>query len=360
MPDPIEVTRDAPAMPQAPVDPNVRLPEGARRAAEAADAIHKQAYQTPAPAPEPAPAPAPAAAAPAPEPAPAPAHEPAPAPAAEPTREDFTAAPDLQRKYDALVASMNGRLKQKDAVITSQNEQLEAMGQELQRVTVALESRGNVPQPATPTQLTDADREFAGDQLIDIVRKVATEAVAPVQQQLQTTQKVSAVNAKAQFYAYLDAQIPEWRALNRDPEFLGWLRLPDVYAGRVRQALLTEAVKSTDGPRALQFFKGFMSEAGRTPSPQPTPEPQPAPRQAATTLEALAAPGRAKPAGGTTPAATPAANEPTIYTRQDISNFYAHKRLFLQNKGLYAGNKAEMDRVEHDIVRAQTENRVRG
>lgn len=354
MPDNVDVIRDASSMPQAPIDPHVRVPDSVRRATEAAEALHKQAYETPAPEVVVAAPLAPTA------PQPEPVVVPPPVVAQpEPTSADFAASPDLQGKYDRMVQSMNGRLKQRDDAIAGMQDQLNAMGQELQRATHALDQRGNSPQPPIASDLTTEEREFAGDQLLDIVRKVAGEVVAPVAKQQQNVQQNQKRTASQQFYATLDGAMPAWREINKDPDFIGWLRLPDVYAGRVRKVLLDDAVQSADGPRALAFFKGFMSEKGLSPSPPLVPEPQPAPqRQAAKTLEELAAPGRAQPAGGT--ATAPAATEKPTYTRQDISNFYAHKRLFSKGQGYYAGKADEMNQTERDIIVAQGEGRVRG
>lgn len=358
MPDNVDVTRDQRPMPQGRLDPDVKLPASVQRQIEAANTAIAAANLAP-PTPEVV-APPLAPTAEQPEPAPTPTPAPPPAPEPEPSREAFSSDADLQGKYDRMVQSMNGRLKQRDDTIAGMQDQLNAMGLELQRATAVLEQRGTSPQIPAPTSLTPEDREFAGDQLLDIVRKVAGEVVAPVVTQQQNVQKTQQRTASQMFYSAMDSAMPDWRDINRNEDFKAWLRLPDVYAGRVRQALLNEAVKAADAPRAIAFFKGFKSEKGLSPSPQPTPEPQPAPqRQAATTLEALAAPGRAQPAGGSPPQ-QPAATEKPTYTRQDISNFYAHKRLFPKGQGYYAGKQTEMDATERDIVQAQHEGRIKG
>src|SRR5579859_7658380 len=84
MVDNVDVTRDARPMPLGGLDPNVPMPPGVARQIAAAEAIHRQAYQTPEappmqddPAPQPQPQPPPAQVT-------APVTEAQPAPAADP------------------------------------------------------------------------------------------------------------------------------------------------------------------------------------------------------------------------------------------------------------------------------------
>ena len=164
-------------------------------------------------------------------------------------------------------------------------------------------------------------------ELIDVVKRAAREAVSPdiqnIQQQNQRfSQQVTRQNTQS-LYGALDAQVPDWRAVNTNPRFKLWCRSPDIYSGELRGKLLNTAFQAADAPRVVAFFKGFLHEevaTGNAPGPQS--EPQPAPRQAAVNLETLAAPGRAKPATGDTPASS--ADKP-VFTRAQISHFYSSK-----------------------------------
>jgi hypothetical protein len=115
----------------------------------------------------------------------------------------------------------------------------------------------------------------------------------------------------------------------------------------------------------VAIFKDFVTEVratggvvpGTQPAAQQQVQDQQQSRQAAVNLETLAAPGRARPAGGDTPN-TPA--EKPTYTRQQIAQFYADKRRAIQGQGPYAGRDQEAARIEADIMAAQMEGRVRG
>jgi hypothetical protein len=167
------------------------------------------------------------------------------------------------------------------------------------------------------------------------------------------TQRVQSTG-KRELFAAMDQHVPEWRHINRDARFIGWLRLQNIYTGQPRKVTLDNAVKDADASRAIAVFKDFLAEAAATgqmvPAAQTQQQAQPAPHVAALALDTLAAPGRARPASGDTQMP---ADKPT-YTRAQITEFYANSR-----KGLYAGREAEYRAIEADLQRAQVEGRIR-
>ena len=59
----------------------------------------------------------------------------------------------------------------------------------------------------------------------------------------------------------LDGAVPNWREINRHPQWLEWLQEPDPYSRVKRQRLLDEAVERGDANRVIAFFNGFLGEA---------------------------------------------------------------------------------------------------
>ena len=148
----------------------------------------------------------------------------------------------------------------------------------------------------------------------------------------------------------MNEQLPNWREVNVNPEFLNWLKLPDPYSGAIRHDLLKAAHERNDAPRTLAFFKGFLAEeAATTPAERGPDLPDGASVQQKVSLESLAAPGRAK-----TAAATSAPAEKPSFTRAQISKFYADSAA-----GRYRGKEAEKDRIERQIFEAEREGRIR-
>ena len=374
MPEPAERVVDARPMPQNRIDPDVKLPPSVRAAAEAAEALHKAAYSPPA-EPQPEPSTPPVAAEPAP---PAPEVQPTPVPAPAPpppqpvvddptVRAPFDPNIDSQGYYHRYI-SMQGRWRGSQDEVTRLRTEVQAIGDELIRTQQMLASQppppyqnGHAAPPPTPppSLITPHDEQQFGTEVIDLARRVARETLAPELQSLRGENEQLRTQlqrtGKQGLFATLDERVPKWREINVDPSFKRWLSLPDIYSGGVRQRLLDAAVAAADAPRVVAFFTGFLREAaqGQPSQPQPAPspaEPPPAARQPPLSLEALAAPGRARPA----PGEQPAVGDKPVYTRAQISKFYADVR-----RGAYAGRETEKSAIERDIFAAQTEGRVR-
>jgi hypothetical protein len=190
-----------------------------------------------------------------------------------------------------------------------------------------------------------------------VVTRAARQALEPKlnalqQENRELRQRVSQTGTTSVHDA-LDAKLPEWHEINRDPRFHQWLSLPDVYSGVIRNNLLRTAFQAADAPRVLTFFKGFLAEeaaTGNAPAPQQN-EPVTPPRVAAVPLENLAAPGKARPASGTPPSAP--ADVPS-FTRAQVASFYDAVR-----KGAYNGREAEKIQYEKQIFAAQNAGRIR-
>jgi hypothetical protein len=356
---------------QPPVDENVIVPASVRQAAEAAVAAHKAAYgggDAPAAQLEGVPPPVSEPVA-QPESVPPPVLEPqtiAPQPTHPPiptlSKPDDRAGVDPS-SWEGRYYAMEGRFRQSQISIGQMQQQMAELGDELARVTQAMNSRASVPEYQAPAPqakfVTDDDVKTYGPELLETIKRAALDAVQPEIQQVanqnrQVSQRV-AQTAQAAMYQQLDAQCPEWRSINTNPRFKTWCNSPDVYSGQLRGRLLNAAVQAANAPRAIAFFKGFQNEevaTGNAPAPQPEPQGvPPVPRQAAVALDTLTAPGRAKPATGDT--AVTSAEKPFI-TRAQISQFYADVR-----RGVYAGRDADKKELERRLEAAQREGRIR-
>jgi hypothetical protein len=273
---------------------------------------------------------------------------PAPAPAADPNWEHRYHS--MKGRYDALIHTQG-----------SMQEQMSQMGDELMRLQQLVQVRGAQPPPqarSTKKFVTDEDVKTYGPELIDLARRAAEEVIAPdieaSQTEIRSLKQTLANNAQAALQLTLDQDVPGWREINLDPRFKQWLRLPNIYSGRIRHQMLSDAYRAANAPLVVQLFKDFITdeEATGNYAPAPTEEqPSPAPRKAAVPLVVLAAPGRAKPAGGDT--AVPA-DKPS-FTRLQVKRFYDAVRA-----GHFAGREVEKDRQEREIFQAQNEGRITG
>ncbi len=353
-----------------PIDESIVLPAAVRAANERADALQQQINPTtppPAPAPE-APQQQPAAPtasvpqaqelAPTPQPvSPAPL---APAPEAPPVEPPPPVPGSEDAKWEHQYRSMKGRYDAAAKMIDGLNQRIASLDGEIQTLRAA------PPAPATPgvpEGLTEEDVNLFGPDMIALIDKVAAARVAKLGQRVDQVHDSVQVDARQRLFDELDktfgpfaeGQPPIWRAINTDPQFLGWLNLPDLASGRIRSELLKEAFDANNTARVVHFFRSFISEAPPAPAtepaaPAPASAPPVQPPSNRIPLASLAAPGAARPAA---PAQPGAPAEKRIWKTSEIARFYDDMR-----RGSYAGKEAQAELLEQDIYAAQLENRV--
>jgi len=345
-----------------PIDPDVKVPAAVRRAAEAADAAQRAAY--PGQAEEPAP-PAPPTnpdtiniAPPSPPPTPQPPAPPVTPPGNEPTPPQPTtgSAEDWAQKF----RSAEGRRLKLEQQLGQAHDRIALFEGELNELRARINA-APAPTPAQTRLVTEQEENEFGPEMLDVMGRRAKESISPELAELRSMMNTLASkvdgattavtrNARADMLKDLDRDLPEWRQINITDEFKAWLALPDPYFGASRHSALTKAYEQNDTARVLNFFNGFVSDlAASTPATDLTVQPAPAPQPARPTLEALAAPGRAR-----TSAQPNAPAEKQIITTADIDAFYAAVR-----RGAYRGREAEQASLEQELFAAQREGRVR-
>lgn len=208
--------------------------------------------------------------------------------------------------------------------------------------------------------VTPEEEQDYGPDLLGVVGRKAKEELTPeikaleariaqLQSQLQGVTAQNQMSARERMYQTLDQELPNWREINEDPEFLSWLNLPDLYSGAIRRDLLGAAYQRSDAARVAAFFKGFITdEAATNPAGGNSERPTAAESGKRPSLERLAAPGRAKTS------AAPAPVEKPFFTRAEIAKFYSDV-----HRGAYRGREEEKDRIERQIFDAQRDRRIR-
>ena len=338
-------------------DPNIKLPAAVRAAAARSDAIVRQlkgeAPVTSEGNPE--------------QPA-----EDQPADGQPPLTAD---APPEQSRQEARQEAQNEQPKQGDEswehkykslhgrFLRSQD-QLKDMADQinnLQNVIATMQTApaaSEVPSFKVEKLVTDDEVRDYGEDLLKVVGKKAREELAPVissyeakiadlERQLKGVNTVVQQDSQKKLLDTLDEKLPKWRDLNRDEEFLSWLRLPDPFSGAIRHEMLKAAYAQGNASRVLAFFNGFLAEeAATTPAEG---EPARGTKVPKVPLENLAAPGRAKTAASVSGPA-----EKPIFTRAQIASFYADVAA-----GKYRGKDAEKVKLEGQIFDAGREGRIR-
>jgi outer membrane murein-binding lipoprotein Lpp len=268
-------------------------------------------------------------------------------------------APVSQESWEHRYNSMKGRFDQSQANVQRLSQEVS----QLHRLMAEMQATHSAPAQAdtkfdrlvTPEEESDYGSEFLG-----VVGKKAKEELTPeikalrakiaeLEGRVQGVTSSVVQDAREKMYQTLDSQLPNWRELNSNPEFLSWLNLPDAYSGAIRKELLNAAYQRNDALRVAAFFKGFISDEAATNPAGSSLEREVTPRGNKPSLETLAAPGRAKTAA---PAGGPA--EKPFFTTAQITQFYS-----AVNRGEYRGREDEQKQIENQIFAAQREGRIR-
>lgn len=273
----------------------------------------------------------------------------------------------LQGKYNAEVPRLQAQLKQSQ----SAEQELRQRLLNIEGVMAAMQTRDKQEEKSESAvsslpEITDDEREQFGDDLIDLIARVARRETVPeiesrfrtvdsslkqVDQRASQVQTTVAQSQRERTLAALAQAVPDWETQNEDPAFLNWLNQVDPFAGQPRGALLTEAFRTNDAQRVITFFTSFRNEnAADTSDPAPTPKP--AAQESQASLDKFVAPGTPK----TGTASAPEESGKRVWTRTDIAAFYAKRNEFI-NKGKPVPE--ELQKVERELFKAQAEGRIR-
>jgi len=256
----------------------------------------------------------------------------------------------LKGKYDKEVP----RLQQANSAMQGQITDLQNQMQEI------LQSSVENSEPIQPgTYLKEDEIEDYGQDMIDVVKRAAREEFEPMLAKLQEEnsqlrgllggmQQQTVQNARQTMLEQLDSALPNWREVNGNQEFLGWLENVDPYSGNKKLDMLRQAFEGNNTARVMAFFKGFLNEnAAFTTSQSPAPT-QAEPKVG---LETLVAPGRAS--DGDDPRAQEGNVNGKVWNSAEITEFYRDVQ-----RGKYQSNPVERERLERDIFLAQQEGRL--
>jgi len=243
-----------------------------------------------------------------------------------------------------------GRATGAEGILKRQTEELREARRQVAELTAQVEdlrrAQAQPPAPspaaATPDVLaffTPEEIERYGEEQCRKMMNVAITAargeittqlekrVKPLETRVATDDQQRAQQARAAFNAELDRLLPpDWREIDRSPEWLAWLGEVDDRTGETRATTLQRLNARNDAPRCARIFLEYLESQGRphataTPSaPLPPAAPVPAaPRPPVT-------PGGSGAGGsdGTPPARAERLTPPT---QAEIRDFYKRASL---------------------------------
>lgn len=260
----------------------------------------------------------------------------------------------MEQRYRTLQGMYNADIGK----LRIENRQFAERVASLEQLLASISAAPTAFTQSTSTKLvTDEDIKEYGDSL-EVMRRVSKEELATANQkiaeleqlvrQMQTSviprvEQVAHrqnVSTEQLFWSELSAMVPDWKAINADTQWQAWLLEVDPLTGSTRQHYLEDAQRNLDAARVANFFTAWKGSVGSSTAQSPR-------AAVAAELDKQVSPGRSRSSGA------PSDNQPKRYTPQDIAKFYDDVR-----KGLYRDRQSERDRIERDIFRAQSENRI--
>lgn len=244
----------------------------------------------------------------------------------------------LKGMYDAEVPRLHAQVKELQTFVTQLKQQVDAK-----------------PDPALTTQtqarsenlVTDEEVEAFGKDLIEVQRKVAREVAMEFRAEIdalkaenselkkqvqQTGNQVGEVSFEQRLYHL----VPDWSALNADPQWIAWLDEFDPMLRAPRRAAAQGAYNSGDADGVAYYVKMFK-DVTATPvvdTKQAELERQVQPTRSATSQ-------------------TPVSQKGKTYTTRDV------EKMFLKVKDLNIAHKYdEAKKLEAEIDAAYMEGRV--
>lgn len=279
---------------------DVKLPKAIRDEAERAEQIERELaamLEGSTPVPEPTPIEVPPL-----EPT-AEEEPPENPPVDENVPEDDPNSETWQSRYIALQGKYN-------AEVPRYAQQLRELTQYAQGLEAKIESFNASIAPTSSQDEKDKEAaELFGEDLVNYIRQraeaEASRRVAEVKQSQQEVERRIAQSENDRFFAQVDAAVPNWREIDKDPAWLGWLEEYDPLLGAPRQAAIEQAVQSRDVTRVAHLFNAFLG-ARRSPVGNTTAHPSRALQEQVTP----------RPAGNASVATAP---QQRIYTEAEIA-----------------------------------------
>jgi len=181
----------------------------------------------------------------------------------------------LQGKYNSDLTELRSDLEKQAGTIANLNSLIVSLN--ANSPAPAAEPSFQEARPQDGQEELDPDK-FAGygAEMIDLVNLVKQQA-SELALLKGETGKIAEKQVKSEadiYYDALDLDVNDWRTLNKNPDFLAWLREPDGLSTTPRQDNMTAAHMALDAKGVAKYFLAYKSNGKQTPNietPNPTP-----------------------------------------------------------------------------------------
>lgn len=198
---------------------------------------------------------------------------------AEPKPEASEDAAYWKQRFSTLQGKFN-------AEVPLLHQQLKEQGSQLHQLMEKLTEKDK-PAELQEELVTSKDTEDYGADLIDMTRRVATEVVrkvitqemakfrqelGAVQDQVGQVGEQVAMTASDRFWAGVMTLVPDWKAVDTNPQWVAWLDTKPKFARRTYRELATEAIESGDAETIANLVEVWRGPQQAAPTPIPVPQ----------------------------------------------------------------------------------------
>jgi len=253
-----------------------------------------------------------------------------------------------------MLNSSESRWKVAQGMIEKKDGELEEMRNLFAQLASQKSPEPESAEPAPVDTVTASDIEEFSPELHKFIGKVAHDvasrmlgdykrdvdvSIAGVQDGVKDIKQNTAATAQDVFEQRLTAMVPNWEAINVQPEFLQWLNVVEHLSGSTRLDMLKTAYGTSNLNTTAAFFKAFLAETAPVQAPA-APVEQPNVRD-------FVSPGKSKVSA----AKNTVAPEGRLWSRADISKLYDDK----MKKRI---SQKRFDELEADLFNAQADDRI--
>lgn len=281
-------------------------------------------------------------------------------PAAKSKEEKDDKSVDFEQKYLTLQGMFNKQVPDLKNKVADYEQRIQSMEALIAGMGATDGPAAAAPAVVTSDLITEEHVKEYGESL-DMMRLITQVEMAPVLVQLgeiktmldglnEVVPKVNSMVSEKQattvdnFWAAVEAAVPDWKAINANDDFVTWLLETDPASGTARQDLLDDAQSKADSGRVIHLFKAWIGEAGYVKAGSGTDTAQ---DDINSELEQQLTPGKGKGAEHK------GEGEKPSFTRAEISAFYGDVA-----KGKFKGKDSDRARIEAEIFDAQSNGRV--
>ena len=238
----------------------------------------------------------------------------------------------IQGKYNKEVTDLRGQIAELSAQLT----------QVVSERVAAPATNAETVEDAIDELASEYGEEFT-TAIDKRVARIVDAHLKELRKDFDGVRQTTAQTAQEKFEERLSSKVDNWRTLNTDEDFIGWLGNTEPYSGLTLHQLLINAYQHKDIERVAKIFETYNTLT--KPTTTQTQE------VAQNTPDMLVEPTKR----GSVSQNTVEHNSGKVYTEKQIDQFYTDLR-----NGKFRGKEDWAEKTRQDMMRAAREGRIVG